>query len=259
MKKNLDLVFLSVALAVILVSCNLYSPLTSTGSDEARIEEALKCLHDGDYQCAIENYSALSDPKEKARRLCQTNLARAGLTLSLLIQTLGDSQSTSDPALLGVIANKLIPWDATKQTAAEEAKKNCTQYKTEAVAGTTEEQEFGDVLNTLGAFIDCTTRMAKVDQLVSADNTDDCTTPGNKDGKVTANEITADTVAGSISAGQPGMCKADVEACLADFSAVNSSGDAELKNALDQLPPELKNSGTATDLARKAVRDTVGG
>jgi hypothetical protein len=239
MKSKIDFGFralLSLFVAALITSCNLYSKFGSVGSDETKIEEALKCLHDGDYDCAIANYSALSDATQKARRLCQVQLARAGLTLSVLINTLGKNSASAD--VLGSVANAVIPWTQEKETAIAALEvKTGSAYSgpcdTFYQADTT--SQYAQTLFTLSGIMSCAVRMAKADQLVGNSDSDvACATAGNLSSKVTAEDI-SDNADGSIAA--KGMCSADAVLCKDRFLEVSKAtgGDAEISQALNQL------------------------
>ncbi len=231
-----------------LASCNLYSKFGSTGSDEGKIEEALKCLHDGNYPCAIENYTALSDATEKARRLCQVNLARAGLTLNVLINELGSG--TDSATALGDLGTAIMPWTQEKQTAVEAAASPCdTYYNTDTSS------QYGKVLSTLSGLMDCAVRLAKADQFqASSDGDTTCTTPGNADGQVTASDV-SDQTNGTITTG--GMCTSDATACKNRIVTTSgtSGGDANLDALIGQLT-SLTGASTG-DAIRNILRTKV--
>lgn len=247
MKAKIDLGFRSLVLLsalAILASCNLYSKFGSTGSDEAKIEEALHCLHDGNYACAIENYTALADTTERAKRLCQVNLARAGLTLSVLINTLGSNTGNSD--VLGKVANAVIPWTQEKQTAVEAAATPCDTYFAVDTAA-----QYGKVLLGLSAIMNCAVGMAKSDQFVATSSADTaCTTAGNGDGVVTPADI-SDQTDGTITT--KGMCSADVTACRDRLVTVSSAtgGDANIDQVVGGVGA---NSGLTSDGMRGVLR-----
>lgn len=231
MNQKIDLLFrslLMVFLTLGLASCNLYSKFGSSGSDEGKIEEALKCLHDGDYACAIANYSALADATEKARRLCQVNLARAGLTLPVLINELGSG--TDSATALGDLATAILPWTQEKQTAIEDAASPCDTYYAADTAS-----QYGKVLSTLSGLMDCAVRLAKTDQFVAkSDGDTECTTAGNGDSKITAADV-SDQSNGTITTG--GMCTSDATVCKNRISATSGSsgGDQNLDALISQL------------------------
>lgn len=232
MRTKTELFFRSLVffgLSGLLASCNLYTGFGTAGSDEAKIEQALSCLHDNNYDCAIENYGKLSDATEKNRRLCQVNLARAGLTLSVLINKLGSG--TGSASALGDLATAILPWTQVKQTAIEAAAAPCDAYY---AASTT--SKINQVLEVLSGVMDCAVRLAKADQFVAKSDADTaCTTAGNNDGKVTAADV-ADNGNGMITA--TGMCTADAKACKDRISATKGAaqgGDGDLDALINQL------------------------
>lgn len=244
--RTLAMVFFTAALA----SCNLYSKFGSTGGDDGKIEEALKCLHDGDYACAIEQYNAIVDTTEKAKRLCQVQLARAGLTLNVLITQLGSS-STS----LGELAEAIMPWTQEKQTAIEAAATPCDDFNTAAAAsGVSETAKYGELLRSMSGVMNCAVRVAKTDQFVASSDADTtCTTAGNGDGQITPEDI-SDNTNGTITA--KGMCTADAKSCAERLNAVGTdSSDGELDGVLGQLAAAA--GFTAGDAIRNELRTKV--
>lgn len=233
------------------LSCNIYTPLSSPGTDEEYLEEARACLHSGDYACAVENYGKLSDGPVKNEKLCIVNIARAGLGLSTLVETLTNEESQE--AFLGQMANRLLPFTEEKQTAAEAAVTNCALLSSD---------DTGNLLKTLSYMVDCGNRLAKTDTLVAISDggttTCNSTTAGNGDGEITSVDIGGNALTGALSAGEPGMCAADVQTCLNDLQAANGLGfGGGIGGNLDALPPELINSSTAIDLARVELRGTI--
>jgi hypothetical protein len=240
------------SLSAVLVSCNLYTPFGSTRTDEGKVEQALKCLHESpaDYACAIENYSAISDATEKNRRLCQVNLARAGLTLSVMINTLGSG--TGDASVLGEVANAIIPWTQEKDTAVEALTEPCDAYAAATAASeATDDDQFGSALRGLSAVMACAVRMAKTDQFVgSSDSDTECTTAGNGDKVVTSEDI-SDNADGTISA--KGMCSADAIKCRDRLATVGSGGGDQ--NISDLLAQFSSLTGvSAADAVRNLLR-----
>jgi hypothetical protein len=249
MNQKIELAFRSFATVFALVglaSCNLYSGLSSVGTDQGRVEEALKCLHDGDYECAIAQYTALENTDERNRRLCQVQLARAGLTLPVLINQLGSG--TEESSSLGDLAQAILPWTQEKQTAVEAAAVPCDAYF--AAAPTS---ELAQVLSTLSGAMDCAVRLAKTDTLVASSDTDTvCTTPGNKSGTITADDV-SDNADGSITA--VGMCTTDATACKTRIAATSGAGGGD--ENLDSLVGQLTGlTGASTGTAIRSILRT---
>lgn len=247
------LVFAFSAILPFLLSCNIYAPLTTNSSDEDRLEEAQKCLHDADLACAVRNYELLSDARQKNERLCMTYLSQAGFTLPALINIVNAGGST----MLGKLAGALIPFSQTKLDAAVSAKTSCQDYFANPIS-----TDLSVLLKTMAYLNDCAIRIARADAFVAIDETDTTcsTTAGNGDGVSTKADVGSS--GGALSAGTPGMCKPDVDLCLADITAISSSqltgsGFGDLKGAYDSLPSELKNSSAATAAVRNALRDTL--
>ena len=89
-----------------LISCNLYTPFNTTGSDLDKLEEAQKCLSDSNYDCALEQYEKLEDNTLKQQKLCQTYLSRGGVTSTVLVNSLNQNSSK----MLPNYAQKFVPW-----------------------------------------------------------------------------------------------------------------------------------------------------
>ncbi len=252
MSSKSRILILSLLSLPLYLSCNIYTPLSSPSTDEEYLEEARACLHSGDYACAIENYEKLSDGPVKNEKLCIVNIARAGLGLSTLVQTITNNESQD--AFLGQLANRLLPTYSEDQLAAAESSiTNC------ALMGT---DDTGTLLKTLSYMVDCGNRLAKTDTLVAISDggttTCNSTTAGNGDGEVTSVDIGGNALTGALSGGEPGMCAADVQKCLDDLQAANGLGfGGGIGGNLDALPPELIDSSTAVDLARVELRGTL--
>lgn len=242
-----------VGILPILISCNIYAPLTSNSTVEDHLEEAQKCLHEGDYGCAIENYEKLPEGDLRKQKLCTVNLARAGFTLSSLINTITQSKDQ----VLGDLATGLGKWSEIKATSAQAAVTNCLDFKNAATSG-----DLGILLRTVSLFVDCANRISKTDQFVAVSDSDtDCNTTGNNSGTITKTDVSA-TSGGGISASQPGMCAADVTACVNDIVAVpaselEGSGLGDIQGAYNQIPADLKNSGAATPVIRGAIYGVI--
>lgn len=236
----------------ILTSCNIWAPLAANSSDEDHLEEAQSCLHSGDYTCAISNYEALSNADLKKQKLCSAHLARAGFTISALINTV----TKQSDKVLGDLAKQVAPWDAAKGASADSAFDYCAQYKALSSSG-----ELGVLLRTLSAFLLCANRISKADLIQSVDDSSDaCATAGAGNG-VTAADVAASSD-GTISSSSPGMCKKDVEACRDAISTLSSgelSGSSlgDIGSALDSVPAEIKNSSAAAAVVRNALKGVV--
>ena len=239
-------------LVPLLLSCNAYSPLNSTSSIEDRLEEAQKCLRDSDYGCAITHYNALPDGKLKSEKLCMVHLAKGGVTLTTLINTVNKNNSK----VLGNFAQTLMPWSSTKSADLDTAKTQCTNFAADGTSGNQ-----GILLRTLSLMAHCSIRMAKTDQFLGNAETDTtCTTAGNASGTVTTGDI--GPVNGIIGSGTNGMCAADVTSCVGDISALSASalttaGLTDLKGALDSIPAALKDATSATAAIRIAIQSTI--
>lgn len=280
MKKASYFFIVCIILVPFAVSCNLYGPFGSIGSDEDHMEEALKCLHQtpADFDCAIAHYSILSDANTKNQKLCTVYLARAGLTLSALVNNF-EAASGGITQAFGSLANSVAPWSTAKQTslelavtvagddAAADISGVCKTYYDAAVASSdTTLQNYGQLLLALGYFMDCSMRMAKTDQKV-------CTAAGQVIGDATDitgdNSITQSDIGpatGALSATDTGMCDDEVERCMDDTKLLQGLGlggadssFGEIGSAADSLPAELKAAVTAAALeaARSTIRDQI--
>jgi len=251
MKNKIKILLGTLLVIAVLFGCNVYSPLTSPSIEEEYIEQAQKCLHDGDYACALEQYSLLSDGAKKSEKLCIVNMARAGFTLSVLIDIA--SNRTSGSNMVGLMANRLIPWSQEKQNAVVTAVTHCNALATQNPTG-----KIAVLLKSLGLLMDCSVRMAKADMLIGSSLTDTaCTTAGNNNGRVTSSDMSQ-----SSDGSGSGMCAADVTQCLADFSAVPSTqladaGLSDLKANYDAMPAALKTTSTGTQVGRAQLKNTV--
>lgn len=236
------------------LSCNVYAPLTKVSSAEDHMEEAQKCLHEGNFACAISHYEALPAGATRTQKLCTVNLARAGFTLSGLIKTITQSKDT----VLGELANGLGKWDDVKAASAVSAVDYCKQYGDLGA----ESGDLGVLLKTVSLFVDCANRISKSDQFVgTSESDDDCSTAGNNSGTITKKDISG-TSDGSISASKPGMCHVDVVACLNDVLAVpqsqlEGSGLGDIKGAYDNVPAALKDSTSAASVIRDQLKGII--
>ncbi len=237
----------------LLVSCNLYAPLTGDSSEEDHLEEARHCLHDGDYDCAIKEYGKLADGSLKQQKLCTVHLSKMGFTLSTLINTVSEQSNK----VLGNLANKLGTWTSTKYDSAVLAKEQCGLYAAQSDSG-----DLGVLLKTISLMSHCANLISKVDQITGVDDDSDaeCTTAGAKDGTVTKADIGDSS--GAVSSGTPGMCAKDVQACLQDILAISpsqlsSSGLGDIKGAYDAIPAELRTDGALTPAVRQGLRSVI--
>ncbi len=244
--------------ALLLCSCNMYSGFAAPGSDSEYIEEAQKCLADRDFGCAIVNYNKLSSTNEKNKRLCLVNMARAGLGVSELVQII--SNSGTGATIVGEIAQELLPYSEEKETAGAAAVTACEAYST-AVSGDT-----ATLLASLSYLVDCSVRVAKTDTLVATSDggTTSCnsTTAGNSNGLITQSDIGGHSATGALSVGNPGMCQADVHACLQDLNdaaaltgALSAGGLGDIANNILSLS-SVYGAG-ADDLGRKALGQSM--
>lgn len=251
MKKYIP-ALVGVATLSLVVACNLYAPLAANSSVDDHLEEAQKCLHEGNFACAVENYSKLPDGDLKNQKLCTVNMARAGFTLSSLINTV----TKKSDGVLGELANNVIPWSEERKTAADDAKTYCASYKASSASG-----DLGVLLGSLSVLLHCANRMSKADQFQATSNSDtECTTAGNKDGVVDESDISPNAD-GTVSASTPGMCAADVEDCRVDIdslspSELNAAGLSDIGSALDEVPDEIK-AAAAPDLNRVGLRKAI--
>ncbi len=247
------LLSVSVLVATLLASCNLYSPLEGGGSIQDHLEVAQDCLTRSDYDCAAAEYMALPDGSQKSQKLCTLYLSQGGFTLSSLVTVfnLPDKKKS-----LGAVANKSLPYSASRQAGADAAKIHCAAYKTAVAAGATEERQLGELLSSLAYFNHCAVLMAKTTSLQTVDDVA-CTTASTS-ATVTAASISA-SGNGSVSAGNPGMCKDDAVACLADISGLAGSsigGQLQyIKDAYTQIQAQFPGSGAT--VARAGLISTL--
>ncbi len=182
-------------------SCNIWEPFDG---EPDILEAAFQCLHAQNYACAIEKYNLLPDGTLKSQKLCTTYLTKAGISTSILINTMQESTF-----MMGKLANQLVPWSSTKQADIGQAVTHCTAYRT-AVVGTTYEDN-GKLLTSLAAITDCSLRMAKSDLFQSTTGAD-CDTAAagatSNNGVIERGDI-SETSDGNL----PGMCDADADAC----------------------------------------------
>lgn len=167
----------------------------------------------------------------------------------MLIENSGSQQ------VLGRLAQALIGWTSARQAAADAAKTQCAAFRTSAPA---EKERRAILFKALSAFVRCATLIAKTDVLRTENGTT-CDVPGPRTGTLSQASVSSD-VTGAVAPGQPGMCSADVLACVEDFSDITSDASAlnsqvpDIGTAFDNIPPALKNSATGAQVGRAAVR-----
>jgi len=247
-KKQLPYVIGPVVAAFIL-SCNVYEPFDSASSDQDFVELALKCLHKGDYACAVDNYSKITNATTKSEKLCTVNIGRAGFNLTALI----NSFDAKDQKVLGTIANQLVPWTAEKGAAADAARTQCAAYS--AAVNT----KLGTMLDTLSALLRCTTYMAKTDKFQAANAADTACVTANaaSNGKVEQADIAVNS-AGDL----PGMCAADAKQCLTDILSINAtslgnSDIPDINDAYKNLPAPLQSALSNDTAVRQGLRTAL--
>jgi hypothetical protein len=253
----LSLALLYPVLVLGLSSCNIYKPLASPSNDEEYIQEAQKCLNDGNYTCALDAYSKIGATDLKNEKLCLAQLTRAGLGISELVQTI--SSDSSGSGMLGALARALIPWTEEKETAALAAITECDKLSTIS------ETQKSSLLRILAYLSDCSIRLAKTDvKVATSESTTSCnsTTDGDNDGVLASTDI-ATTPGAALSTSNPGMCEFDVRKCIANIDTANAlasglGGDLSgVSGNLTDVPAALKDSNTATTTARQALITTL--
>lgn len=233
----------------LVLSCNVYKSFAAPSSVVEYIEEAQRCLADGNYDCAITNYNLLPTGTQKTEKLCIVNIARAGLGISTLIDIVTNGASSTE--MLGNLAEQLLPYSTVKEAAAEAAITNCILLGTDDTA---------TLLKTLAYTVDCSVRISKTDTLVATvdagNATCNSTTPGNASGTITAADITKNG-SGTLSGAQPGMCQKDVNACVTDInnaSALNGGlSTAGFSGIVSNLTSIAGLSGLVDVLARAQI------
>lgn len=251
-------ILLGVATFLGMVSCNLYAPFTANTSQEDHLEEAQKCLHEGNFSCAIDNYQLLTDTNLKNEKLCTVSMARAGFTLSSLINTV----TQKNDSVLGNLARNISPWNLEKKSASDDAKAYCKSYKDGVVTGTESEKNLGVLLKTLSVLLHCANRISKADLYQGTSDADEeCSASGNADGQIDTSDISTSND-GTIGAGQKGMCTTDVIACRDDISGLTKeeleqAGLTDIASALDSIPADLKDDNAVTAVVRGALRTVV--
>lgn len=252
--------FLVLALACpLLLSCNVYKSFASPSTTVEYIEEAQRCLADGDYDCAIVNYGKVTDANTKNEKLCIVNIARAGLNMSALIDVI--TNSGSGARVLRSLAEKILPYTQTKEDAAAASITACALMASSDTA---------TLLKSLSYLVDCGVRVAKTDTLItSVDNggaTCNSTEAGNASGTITAEDIGGDPTvgagAGDLSVTYPGMCTYDAHQCKTDMSNAQALNGGLSTGGFDSIASNITALsslyGAGSDsLARAALRTSV--
>ena len=260
-KKILQLV-LAIS-APLLAGCNLYAPLDAASTDGDRIEIAQKCLTDGDYDCAVAEYNKLADAALKREKLCLVYIGQAGFGLSQLIKI---SSSTSDKQkVLGIIANAMLPYTATKKTAADNAIEKCQDFRNNTTTGTPE-RKVAVLLNTLVKFTRCGVLLTRTTKEMGTDDdalTGTCTTASTSPTAVSTASVSA-AGNGSVSVTQPGMCAADAVKCATDMAAISAdsaeltaAGLGNVSNSFGSLPAGVTNTAGGATIVRAGLLQTL--
>lgn len=235
----------------VLAGCNLYAPFNTDSTPTDYLEEATKCLDEGNFACAIQDYNQLPDGSLKDQKLCTGYLAKAGLTINVLLNIITQQQQT----MMGSLANAILPWSATQGSDSNNAKENCIAFATESPTDPN-----APLLQAMGYIMDCAVLMAKTDQFVGSSDTDSsCTTPGLNQGKIVQADII--NTDGNV------MCSADAVTCGNDLYAVaqpafqaalNDAGLGNIGSALNALPGGFAQLNNATgDAARALLVETL--
>jgi hypothetical protein len=252
MKKTVLRALAWVSILPVFISCNIYSPLSTVSGDEDYREQALSCLQQGNYSCALSNYGKLSDPTEKAQDMCTVNLSEAGMSLAALVNIVTSKNTGSK--LLGALAQQVVPWSAGNGAAAAQAVTLCSSIPAETSSG-----NLTTLLQVLSLVLDCSTRMAKTDQFVGLSDSDtNCTTPGNQNGLIEATDISAASDGVPSGSGSPAMCTSDVQACISDIATaiglLNVLQNAGLGDLANNLQPAAAIVSATPDQARVILR-----
>lgn len=244
MKKILQRCLLT-SIGLFWTSCNIYKPFNATSTVEDYLEEAQACLHLGDYDCAIRSYLAMPTGEVRDQKLCLVYISKAGLTLNALINVVTQQNSN----MLGALAQALTPWTSTRGADAVSAKSYCNTY-----ASSSGNAKTAVLLKNLAFLADCATRMAKTDIFVGSSAIDStCTTPGNRDGRVTQSDI------GNTTPNY--MCYTDVQACKNDIAGLDitglgNAGATTIQSAVQLIPPNIAGGGT-DDIVRTAIQSAA--
>lgn len=235
-------------------SCNIYSPFAQKSSTQDLVEEGQRCMHDGDYACAEEAYTAIPDAEVKNEKLCKMFLTKGGMTLSFLIDTVTNNSSK----MLGELAQGLVPWTQAKSDALDSAKTACANYVSSTTTSASANQ--ATLLQSVGLLVHCAIRVAKTDVYVATSNSDTaCNTAGGGNGTISQSDI-GDNADGTITS--RGMCAADASMCTTDISSMSASslsaaGLSAIADALNAIPAALRTSSSTAIASRGAIRDAV--
>ena len=260
MKKLHISLLLGACAGMVLAGCNALQAFQGDGSDLDKIELAEKCLRDGDFDCAVTNYTLISDVNLRAEKLCAARLSQAGFGISQLVTVLIDNSGSA--SVLGRLAEALVTWTQARQTAADAAKTQCAAFYAANPNPTDIKRNRAVLLKALSAFVHCATLVAKTDVLRTENGTT-CTFPWQRNGPIGPDSASNDATLGTVSAGNAGMCNADVAACVDDFSeistdtAVLGSSVPDIATAYSNIPADLKNGAVAADVGRLALRSAL--
>lgn len=216
------------AVLPMLLSCNVYKPLSSPGTDEEYRQAALACLHQGDYTCAVDNYNKLSDTVERDQNLCEVEMAQAGMTLDALVNVI--SEKTTGTQLFGAVANQLLPYTTDKGTAAADARTKCA---TLPLSGS--HAKLNVLLQSLSYIADCASRMSatSVVQCTSSSTT----VAGTGHSTVLAADISATD--GTYASSGKAMCDTDANQCALDYYNAFAVLTSLQNNGFDQVANNL--------------------
>jgi len=246
--------FIQVFSCLIIVSCNVYTPLNTNGTDTDKLEEAQVCLKDSNWDCALEQYNQLKDNTLKEEKLCQVYLSRGGITLSVLVNILNED---TDKLLLN-LGNELLPWNRDKSRDLDLAKTHCSNFRS---LSNSADAVF---LKTTSLLAHCAIRLARTDRFQAIPSDDTCTLDNisSHNGILGANDVcqSNDGSLGGAGAEKPGMCSQDVDVCAQDIIAVkdvqtelSDLGFSELGGAAGKLPSDIV-SNVPTNTARLALK-----
>ncbi len=254
-----------VAVLPAVLACNVYTPFNTSSSVQDILDKVEQCYTNNDINCAKALYLQLPPGDLQNEKLCEVSLTLSGLTLTALINAINVASSSSTGTgpkpvnMLRVVANQLVPWSTAKSTSMADAITYCGAYATNN--GTL---KLAVLLNSLAFIVDCSLRMAHVDQCQCANDVQvvaNCPITGPGLGKVTSGEIADGTLGVIVVAG---MCQDDVKQCRTDLQSISASslstaGLSALATALSAIPPNLLSSGAAIDLTRDAISQTLVG
>lgn len=238
--KRLFTFALFVFFGLLLTSCNIWGTFQSTSSDQDFIEEAENCLAKGDYACAIEKYSKISNGNLRKQRLCTAYLAKGGFTLVAFLTIVNKSQAT----MLGELAQRLAPWNSEKGSDTANAYTQCHGLLQEPEAGQT-----GRMMDTVGTYVDCAMRMAKTDVIACSAGGDGAETAGDGSGTITTSDI------GNMCATDVGACR--VEMALLSAAQLSQDGLSGLSGSLDAVPADIKDDTSTNAETRTALQGTI--